>query len=107
LEYLIKKLENLKAENKKLRAKGKKATTYSSSSEDDDSDEEIIKKRRKGRNKHDKTSYNIMSFNYNNMSSSITYTSVPIGKAPRFSGSNYNQWKHCMRNYLYSISPEV
>jgi hypothetical protein len=107
LEYLIKKLENLKAENKKLRAKGKKATTYSSSSEDDDSDEEIIKKRRKGRNKHDKTSYNIMSFNYNNMSRSITYTSVPIGKAPRFSGSNYNQWKHCMRNYLYSISPEV
>jgi hypothetical protein len=107
LEYLIKKLENLKAENKKLRAKGKKATTYSSSSEDDDSDEEIIKKRRKGRNKHDKTSYNIMSFNYNNMSSSITYTSVPIGKAPHFSGSNYNQWKHCMRNYLYSISPEV
>jgi hypothetical protein len=27
LEYLMKKLEKLKAENKKLRAKGKKATT--------------------------------------------------------------------------------
>jgi hypothetical protein len=22
-------------------------------------------------------------------------------------GTNYNQWKHCMNNYLYSISPEV
>jgi hypothetical protein len=22
-------------------------------------------------------------------------------------GSNYNQWKHCIKNYVYSISPEV
>jgi hypothetical protein len=34
-------------------------------------------------------------------------TSVPVGKAPRFDGLNYNQWKHCMKYYLYSISPEV
>jgi hypothetical protein len=90
LEYLMKKLEKLKAENKKLRAKGKKATTYSSSSEDGDSDEEVIKKGRKGRTKHDKASYNIMSFNYNNIPSSTAYTSVPVGKAPCFDGSNYN-----------------
>jgi hypothetical protein len=107
LEYLMKKLENLKAENKKLRAKGKKATTYSSSSKDGDSNEEVINKGRKGRNKHDKASYNTMSFNYNNMPSSTAYTSIPIGKAPRFDGSNYSQWKYCMKNYLYSISPEV
>jgi hypothetical protein len=107
LEYLIKKLEKLKAEKKKLRAKGKKATTYSSSSEDGDSDEEVIKKGRKGRNKHDKASYNTMSFNYNNMPSSTAYTSVPVGKAPHFNRSDYNQWKHCMKNYLYSVSPEV
>jgi hypothetical protein len=37
----------------------------------------------------------------------MTYTSVPIGKAPYFDGTNYNQWKHCMKSYLYSISPEV
>jgi hypothetical protein len=47
LEYLMKKLENHKAKNKKLREKVKKATTYSSSSEDDDSNEEVIKKGRK------------------------------------------------------------
>jgi hypothetical protein len=38
---------------------------------------------------------------------SIAYTSIPIGKAPRFDGTNYNQWKHCMKNYLYSILLEV
>jgi hypothetical protein len=48
-----------------------------------------------------------MSFNYNNRPSSTAYTSVPVGKAPYFNGSKYNQWKHCMKIYLYSISPEV
>jgi hypothetical protein len=48
-----------------------------------------------------------MSFNYNNMPNYTAYTSVPVGKAPYFDGSNYNQWKHCMKNYLYSISHEV
>jgi hypothetical protein len=43
----MKKLEKLKAENKKLRAKGKKGAKYSSSSEDGDSDKEVIKKGRK------------------------------------------------------------
>jgi hypothetical protein len=105
LEDLMKKLEKLKAENKKLRAKEKKTKVYSSS-EDGDSVEEVSKKGRKGR-KPDKPSYNSMSFNYNIMPSSTAYTSIPVGKAPRFDGSSYNQWKHCMKNYLYSISPEV
>jgi hypothetical protein len=48
-----------------------------------------------------------MSFNYNNMPSSTAYTSIPISTAPHFDGTNYNQWKHCMKNYLYSISSEV
>jgi hypothetical protein len=103
----MKKLQKLKTENKRLRAKGKKATTYSSSSKDGNSDEEVIKKGRKGRTKHDKASYNSMSFNYNNMLRSTTYTFVLVGKAPRFDGLKYNQWKHYIKNYLYSISPEV
>jgi hypothetical protein len=103
----MRKLEKLKAENKKLRVKSEKGTPYSSSSEDGDSNEEFTKKGRKGRNKHDKTSYDTMSFNYNNTPSSTIYTSVPVGKAPCFDGTNYNQWKHCMKHYLYSISPEV
>jgi hypothetical protein len=106
LEDLMKRLEKLKAENMKLRAKEKKTKVYSSSSEDDDSEEEVSKKGRKGR-KPDMPSYNSMSFNYNNMPCSTAYTSVPIGKAPYFDGTNYNQWKHCMKNYLYFISPEV
>jgi hypothetical protein len=65
-----------------------------------------LKGRRKGK-KHDKSSYNAMSFNYDNMPSSTTYTSVPVSKAPYFEGSNYNQLKHCMKKYLYSISPKV
>jgi hypothetical protein len=38
------------------------------------------------RKKRDKSSYNAMSFNYDSMPSSTTYTSVPIGKAPFFVG---------------------
>jgi hypothetical protein len=41
------------------------------------------------------------------MPSSTSYTSIPAGKAPYFDGTSYNQWKHCTKNYLYSISPEV
>jgi hypothetical protein len=109
LEELMKKLKKFKAENEKLKAKDKKGKKYFSSSEDGDSSfkEEVSNKGRKGRKNHDKSSCNAMSFNYNNMPSSTAYTSVLIGKTPYFDGSNYNQWKHCMKNYLYSISPEV
>jgi hypothetical protein len=48
-----------------------------------------------------------MPFNYNNMHSTTGYTSIPVGKAPYFDGTYYNQWKHCIKNYLYSISLEV
>jgi hypothetical protein len=100
LEDLMKKLEKLKAKKKKLKAKGKKGKTYSSF------EEEVSHKGRKGRNKHDKPSYNSMSFNYNNMPNSTAYTSVPIGKAPRFDESNYNQWKHCMKNIYTLFTPK-
>jgi hypothetical protein len=93
LEDLMKKLEKHKAKNKRLKVKGKKATTYSSSSKDGNSscEEEVSKKGKKGKKKHNKPSYNSMSFNYNNMPSSTTYTVVPVGKAPRFDGTNYKQ----------------
>jgi hypothetical protein len=41
------------------------------------------------------------------MPSTTAYTSMLIGKAPYFDATCYNQWKHWMRKYLYSISPEV
>jgi hypothetical protein len=85
LEDLMKKLDKIKAENKRLKAKGKKGTKYSYSSEDGDAfEEEVSNKRMKGRNKHDKPSYNSMYSNYNNMPNSTTYTSKPVGKGSPF-----------------------
>jgi hypothetical protein len=111
LEDLMRRLEKLRAKNKKLRAKakGKKTKGSSSSSEEEDSsfEEEDSKKGKKGRRNHDKHSYNSMSFNYNNMPSSTAYTSIPVDKALYFDGTSYNQWKHCIKNYIYSISPEI
>jgi hypothetical protein len=95
LEDLMRRLEKLTIENNKLRRKdkGKKTKGCSSSSEDEDSslEEDVSKKGKKGRNNHDKPSYNSMSFNYDNMLSSTTYTTIPIGKAPYFDGTCYNQ----------------
>jgi maltoporin len=107
VEELMKQIERLNAKLTKL--KTKKSKNNVSASEDDDSscEEDASNKAKKDKKKCDKSFYNAMSFNYNNMPSSMPYTSVPIGKAPYFDGTNYNQWKHCMKNYLYSISPEV
>jgi septal ring factor EnvC (AmiA/AmiB activator) len=111
LEDHMKRLEKLTTKNNKLRRKVKAKRTKggSSSSEEEDSsyEEEHSKKGKKGRNNCDKPSYNSMSFNYDNMPSTIAYTSIPVGKAPYFDGTCYNQWKHDIKNYLYSISPEV
>jgi hypothetical protein len=108
---LKRRLEKLTAENNKLRrnAKGKKIKGGSSSSEDEDSSlkEDVSKKRKKGRNDRDKPSYNSISFNYDNMPTTTAYTFIHVDKAPYFDGTCYNQWKHCMKNYLYSISPKV
>jgi hypothetical protein len=109
--HLMRRLEKLTAENNKLKrkAKGKKTKGGSSSSEDEDSslEEDVSKKGKKGRNNHDKSSYNSMSFNYDNMISTTAYTFIPVGKAPYFDETCYSQWKHFMKNYLYSISLEV
>jgi hypothetical protein len=111
LEDLMKRLEKLTAENNKLRRtiKAKRTKGDSSWSEEEDSsnEEDVSKKGKKGRNNRDKPSYNSMSFNYDNMPSTTAYTSIPIGKSPYFDATCYSQWKHCMKTYLYSISPEV
>jgi hypothetical protein len=104
----MKRLEKLTAKNNKLRRKFKAKRTKggsSSNEEEDSSNEEGVSK--KGRNNRDKSFYNSMSFNYDNMSSTTAYTSIPIGKAPYFDETCYSQWKHCIKNYLYSISPET
>jgi hypothetical protein len=111
LKDLMRRLEKLMTENNELRrkAKGNKTKGSCSSSEDEDSslEDDVSKKVKKGRNNCDKPSYNSMSFNYDNMPSTTAYTSILIGKAPYFDRTYYNQWNHCMKNYLYSISPKV
>jgi hypothetical protein len=111
LEDLMKRLEKLTTKNNKLRRKVKAKRTKgdSSSSEEEDSsyEEEHSNNGKKGRNNHNKPSYNSMSFNYDNVPSTTAYTSIPIGKAPYFDRTCYNQRKHCIKNYLYSISLEV
>jgi hypothetical protein len=99
-------LEKLTVKNNKLRRKVKAKRTKggSSSSEEEDSsyEEKDSTKGKKGRNNHDKPFYNSMSFNYDNMPSTTTYTSIPVGKAPYFDGTCYNQWKHRMK-IIYTI----
>jgi hypothetical protein len=109
MEVLMKKLEKLNVELTKLKTKNKKDKKNATASEDDDSshEEDVSNKAKKDKKKHDKSSYNAISFNYNSMPNSMAYTSVPVGKAPYFDRINYNQWKHCIKSYLYSVSPEV
>jgi hypothetical protein len=111
LKDLMKRLEKLTAKNNKLirKVKTKRTKGVPSSSEEEDSsyEEKDSKKGKRGRNNCDKPSYNSMSFNYDNMPSTTAYTSIHVSKALYFDGTCYNQWKHCMKNYLYFISPEV
>jgi protein required for attachment to host cells len=60
VEELMKLLEKLNAEVRRLKAKDKKGKTHSSSSEDDDSlfEEEVSNKGKKERKKRDMSSYN-------------------------------------------------
>jgi uncharacterized small protein (DUF1192 family) len=109
MEELMKKIEKLNSELSKLKAKDKKGKKNASTSDDDDSsyEEEASNKAERDKKKHNKSSYNAISFNYNHMPSSTAYISVSVSKGPYFNGTNYNQWKHCMKSYLYFISPKV
>jgi hypothetical protein len=111
LEDLMEGLEKLTTKNNKLRrkikAKRTKGDSFSSEEEDYSNKKDVSKKGKKEENNHDKPSYNSMSFNYDNMPSTTAYTFILVGKAPYFDGTCDNQWKHCMKNYLYSISPKV
>jgi hypothetical protein len=95
LEDFMRRLEKLMVEKNKLRrkAKGNKTNGGSSSRENEDFslEENVSKKEKKGRNNCDKPSYNLMSFNYDNMPNTTAYTSILVGKTPYFDGTCYNQ----------------
>jgi hypothetical protein len=107
VKELMKKLEKLNAELTKFKTRKDKKNACTSEDDNSSYKEDASNKAKKDKKKHDKSSYNAMPFNYNNMPSSTTYTSVPVGNASYFDGTNYNQWKYCMKSYLYFISPEV
>jgi hypothetical protein len=69
---------------RKVKAKRTKEGSFSSEEEDSSYEEYVSKKEKKGRNNSDKSSYNSISFNYDNIPSTTTYTSIPVGKALYF-----------------------
>jgi hypothetical protein len=81
-------------------------TSSSSSNEECDASSEEEVKGKKGR-KGDKKSYNNISFNYDNVPSSSTFSSVPIGKAPHFDGMDDTKWKYVMKMHLISLSLSI
>jgi hypothetical protein len=80
-------------------------TSSSSSNEETDASSEEVKGKR-GR-KGDKKSYNTTSFNYDSLSPSSIFTSVPIGKAHRFDGMDYTKWIYSMKMHLISLNSSV
>jgi hypothetical protein len=83
---LQRKIDKLKKKLKESQSQELASTSSSNEETDASSEEEAMgKKGRKG----DKKSYNTTFFNYDNLSPSNAFTSVPIGKSPHFDGMNY------------------
>jgi hypothetical protein len=79
-------------------------TSSSSSNEEiDDLSREEVKGKR-GR-KRDKRSYNTTFFNYDNLPSSNTFTSVPVVKTPHVDGTDYTKWRYSMKIHIISLNP--
>jgi hypothetical protein len=115
VEQLSSELMQLKVQRKidklKKKLKGSKSQQLTSSSssnkETNDSSEEEVKGKGKIGRKGDKKSYNNTSFNYDNLLSSNAFTSVPVGKAPCFDGTDYTKWRYSMRVHLILLNLSV
>jgi hypothetical protein len=88
LSFELKQLKLQRNIDKLKDSKSRELACSSSSNEDTDASSEEEAEVKRGR-KGDKKSYNTTSFNYYNLPSSSAFTSVPIGKAPRFNGTDY------------------
>jgi hypothetical protein len=105
VEQLSSELKQLKPQRKidKLKdSRSRQLTSSSSSNEETDASSEEEVKGKRGR-KGDKRSYNTTSFNYDNLPPSSAFTSVPVGKAPCFDGTNYTKWRYSMKMHLISL----
>jgi hypothetical protein len=92
---------------KKLKdSKSRELASSSSSNEEIDISSEEEARGKKGR-KRDKKSYNTIFFNYDNLPPSNAFTSVPVGKAPRFDGTNCTKWRYSMKMHLILLNLSV
>jgi hypothetical protein len=113
VEQLSSELKQLKLQRKidKLKKKLKESKSHevafsSSSNEETNASFEEEAKDKKG-GKGDKRSYNTTPFNYDNLSQSSTFTSVPVGKPPHFDGTDNTKLSYSMRMHLISLSPSI
>jgi hypothetical protein len=113
VEQLSSELKQLKLQRKigklkkKLKeSKSREVACSSSSNEEADASSEEEAKGKKGR-KGDKKFYNTTSFNYDNLPHSSAFTSLPVGKAPRFDGMDYTKWRYSMKMHLISLNLSV
>jgi hypothetical protein len=106
LKYLMlqRKIDTLK---KKLKeSKSREVASSSSSNEETDASSKEEAKDKKG-GKGGKRSYNTTPFNYDSLSHSTTFTSVPIGKPSHFNGTDYTKWSYSMRMHLILLSLSI
>jgi hypothetical protein len=109
VEKLSSELKQLKLQRKIDKLKDSKSwelASSSSSNEEINASSEEEAKGKRGR-KGDKKYYNTTSFNYDNLPPSSAFTSVPIGKAPRFDGTDYTKWRYSMKMHLISLNLSV
>jgi hypothetical protein len=102
------RIEKLEKKFKKKKPQEPSSSSSSDGESDASSNEDkeftkMLKKRKKG----DKKSNN-STFNYDILPSNSTcFMSLPIGKPPRFNGTNYTQWRHNMKMHLVSFNPGI
>jgi hypothetical protein len=106
---LQEKIAKLKKKLKHKKSKDQELSSSLSSNEDGklSSSDESIKAKRGKKKKGVKPSYNTTSFNYDSLPSSHSFTSMHVGKLPRFDGTNYAKWSHSMKVHLMSLNPSI
>jgi hypothetical protein len=101
---LLRKMDNLKKKVKD--SKSQELASSSSSNEETNASSEEEAKGKRGRNEDNKL-YNNTSFNYDNLPSSSAFTSVPIGKAPHFDGTDYTKCRYLMKMHQISLNLSI
>jgi hypothetical protein len=107
-ELMVLKLKKLKRKKMKIQEVSSSSSSNEEGSVSSSDNKSIQEKKDKGKRKNgDKPSNNTTSFNYDSMPSNHSFTSVHVGKPPRFDGMNYAKWRHAMKVHLMSLNLSV